>query len=80
MIHTIELQFEVFRVEAPSRWWYCREPEQPVGPFATEAIAKEEAVAALRGGYEYYSNAAFLARQRHQRNEEGDIPDPRAGE
>ena len=27
----------------------------------------------------YDSDAAYLARQRHQRNEEGDIHDPRGG-
>ena len=88
MIHTIELQYEVYSFSTPTirpgdiapwHWYYRLGDRLPVGPFDTEAYARCEAEAALRGGHDYYSDEAFAARQRHQRNEEGDIPDPRAG-
>lgn len=88
MIHTIELKFEVYRFGIkppadrsgipPYGWYYRFGGEKPVGPFPSAEYAKRKAEDGLRGGYEYYSNEAFAARQRHQRNEDH-IPDTRGG-
>ena len=102
MIHTVEIQFEVFyigpkpvdcppgiplrfwataasKIENPEGWYYWRSGDGPIGPYAGEAMAVLEAEAELKSGQDYYTNAAYLARQRHQRNEDH-IPDPKAGE
>ena len=72
-------KFEVFHVKR-SGWYFYLSGDFQVGPFAARMPACTMAGDVMRASDLYDSDEAFAARQRHQRNEEGDIPDPRGGE